>query len=144
MMASLSTEQKTELLRRNELFADLEAEPLRELAERARELEFPAGHHLVRQGEIGTGWYVIVSGRAQILRHNERVDDLGPGDSFGELAIIDREPRSANVRAEEPLKVLALASWELNSLLEQQPKVTLALLRQVVRRLRPHLKGHRH
>ena len=143
-MQVLSTEQKVELLRRSELFADLEAEPLRALAELARELQFPAGHYVVRQGDVGTGLYVIVSGRARTLRHNELVEELGPGDSFGEFAIIDHEPRSANVRAEERLTCLALASWELNALLETQPKVTLALLRQVVRRLRPHLKGHRH
>ncbi|HEY3059733.1 MAG TPA: cyclic nucleotide-binding domain-containing protein [Chloroflexota bacterium] len=140
----MSTEEKTNLLRRSDLFAELEPDALRELATRARELEFPAGHLLVRQGEIGTGFYVIVSGRAHIIRHNERVDILGPGDSFGELAILDQGPRTANVRAEEPLTVLGLASWELNALLEEQPKVTLALLRQVVRRLRPHLTGHRH
>jgi CRP-like cAMP-binding protein len=143
-MDRLTTEQKADLLRNNDLFGALEPDVLHDLASRARELDFPAGHLLVRQGEIGTGFYVIVGGRAEILRNNEHVEDLGPGDSFGDLAILDQGPRTANVRAEEPLTVLALASWELNTLLEQQPKVTLALLRQVVRRLRPYLKGHRH
>jgi CRP/FNR family transcriptional regulator, cyclic AMP receptor protein len=143
-MDRLTTEQKADLLRNNDLFGALEPHVLHDLAALAREQDFPAGHLLVRQGEIGTGFYIIVSGRAQILRNNEHVDDLGPGESFGDLAILDHGPRTANVRAEEPLTVLALASWELNALLEREPKVTLALLRQIVRRLRPYLKGNRH
>jgi CRP/FNR family transcriptional regulator, cyclic AMP receptor protein len=140
---TLSLDQKCDLLRGAKLFSDLDLESLRLVAGRAQEMEFPARHYIVRQGELGTGLYLIISGQARVMRNNEHIDTMGPGDSFGELAILDQSPRSATVQSTEPTVCLALASWEVTSLLEQHPKLALAMLRQVVQRLRPYLT-HRH
>ena len=140
----LTADAKIDLLHQNELLAELDPAVLGQIAELAREFQFPAGHYLVRQGDLGTGFYVLVSGRVEVIRNGERVDEMGPSESFGELSILDHGPRTASIRAITDVRCLALASWELTPLLEQQPRVTLALLRQVVRRLRPHLTSHRH
>jgi len=140
----LTLDEKCDLLRRAALFAELEPDSLSLVAEHTQELEFPARHYIVRQGEIGTGFYIVIRGRARVVRNNEEIDMLGPGDFFGELALLDQSPRSANVQAVEPVTCLGLASWDLTAILEKHPRVTLHLLRQVVHRLRPYLKAHHH
>jgi CRP/FNR family cyclic AMP-dependent transcriptional regulator len=67
---------------------------------------------------------------------------LGPGDFFGELSLLDRQPRVASVTADEPTTCLALASWDFQKLLESEPGVALAVLREVARRLRAVTVDH--
>ncbi|MGH2349437.1 MAG: cyclic nucleotide-binding domain-containing protein [bacterium] len=136
--------QKTKLLRGVSLFAGLGAPALSAIAERVEVIDFPAGRYIVRQGQIGTGFYLIVSGRAKVLRGSDTLNTLGPGDFFGELSVLDQAPRMAHVRTEEPTTCLALASWEFTKVLEENPKVTLQILREVVRRLREATEQHRH
>jgi CRP/FNR family cyclic AMP-dependent transcriptional regulator len=141
---AMTKAQKTKLLRGVSLFAGLGARALSAIAERVEVIDFPGGRFIVRQGQIGTGFYLIVSGRAKVLRGNETLNTLGPGDFFGELSVLDQAPRMAHVRTEEPTTCLALASWEFTTVLEENPKVTLQILREVVRRLREATEQHRH
>ncbi len=67
-----------------------------------REEELPAGHRIARQGEIETGFFMIVAGSASVVRDGETLARLGPGDFFGELSPLDRQPRVASVTADEP------------------------------------------
>jgi CRP-like cAMP-binding protein len=136
--------QKTKLLRGVSLFAGLGPRALGSIADRVEVIEFPAGRFIVRQGQIGTGFYLIVSGQARVLRGNETLNTLGPGDFFGELSVLDQAPRMAHVLADEPTTCLALASWEFTKILEENPKVTLQILREVVHRLRDATEQHRH
>lgn len=140
----LSRDAKVELLRGVELFTGVDPEGLEQIAERAIEVDFPSGRWIVRQGEIGTGFFLVVRGRARAVRNDQILGEFGPGDFFGELSVLDGRPRTAHVIADEPTTCLALTSWEFEALLESQPRVTLAILRGVAARLRDVSEHHRH
>src|SRR2546423_1127337 len=92
---ALTAREKSDLLDRVELFAGMGGVPLSAIADRAVEVEFPAGRTIVRQGEIGTGFFLIVSGGARIVRDGAEIARLGPGDFFGELSLLAQAPRIA-------------------------------------------------
>ena len=132
----MTRKDKIALLRKVELFSGISPRSLGMIADRSAEIEFPKGRYIVRQGQVGTGCYLIVSGRVQVLRGGEILNRLGPGELFGELSLLDQMPRMAHVVTEEPTVCLAIASWDFTRLLEQNPKITLSILREVARRLR--------
>jgi CRP-like cAMP-binding protein len=133
---ALSVDDKVQLLGGVQLFAEVGPEGLRHVAERCVEVAYPAGRWIVRQGEVGTGFFLIVSGRARVVRNDELIGELGPGEFFGELSILDGQPRVAHVVADEPTACLALTSWDFEALIEAQPKLAIAILKGVARRLR--------
>lgn len=141
---AMTRAEKVKWLRGVSLFSGLGPRALVAVADRAEVIEFPAGRYIVRQGQIGTGFYLIVAGRARVIRGSETLNTLGPGDFFGELSVLDQSPRMAHVLTEEPTTCLALASWEFTKLLEKNPKVTLQIMREVVHRLRTTSEQHRH
>ncbi len=132
----LTRKEKTAWLRTVPLFRGMSPRSLALIADRVKEIEFPAGRYIVRQGQVGTGCYLIIRGRVRVERSGEVLSRLGPGDFFGELSVLDQLPRIAHVVAEEPTLCLGLASWDFTRLLEQNPKITLSILREVARRLR--------
>ena len=141
---TLTHDRRTELLARCPLFKGIEPDGLAALAELATVVDFPAGHVIARQGEIGTGFFVIVAGGVRVVRDGAVVARLGPGEFFGELSVLDRMPRNATVAAEEPTSCLALASWDFEKVLLDQPALTLAILRGVASRLREATDSSRH
>lgn len=132
----MTRREKIELLQRVKLFSGLGPKPLGEVADLMTEISFPANRYIVRQGQVGTGFYLITAGRARVVRGDRTLNTLGPGDFFGELSVLDQSPRMAHVMTVEPTSVLALASWDFTKLLEGNAKVTLTLLKEVVARLR--------
>jgi len=140
----LTKNQKTTLLRKVSLFSGVGPKALGEIVGLMTEIDFAPERYVVRQGQVGTGFYLIAAGRARVVRGNNVIARLGPGDFFGELSVLDQTPRMAHVIAEEPTTCLALASWELSKLLEKNPKMTLALLRVVASRLRSVSEQHTH
>ena len=142
--AELGQDERMELLRRVQLFHGVSDEDLATIAAKATEVSFDASRTIVRQGEVGTGFFMIVSGVARVIRDGETLSRLGPGEFFGELSLLDGQPRIANVVAEEPTTCLALASWDFEAILAAEPGVALAVLRGVARRLRSVSEDHRH
>lgn len=132
----LTHDRRTELLAACPLFRGIGAEHLAALAEKATEVEFAPRHTIVRQGEIGTGFFIVVEGRVNVVRDARTLATLGPGEFFGELSVLDGQPRIAQVVAEEPTRCLALASWEFEKVLLEQPALSLAILRGLAARLR--------
>lgn len=132
----LTADRRASLLEACPLFGGISPDGLAALAERATEIEFPAGHVIARQGEIGTGFFVVVAGSVRVVRDGGVVARLGPGEFFGELSVLDRLPRNAMVVAEVATTCLALASWDLEKVLLADPALTLAILRGVAARLR--------
>ena len=142
---ALTDEQKAKLLSDVPLFAGISGESMSRLAAVAGEQEFAAGQFIVRQGQVGTGLYVIVEGSVRVVRGADDVlATLGPNDFFGELSVIDQQPRNANVQTAEPTTVLAVASWDLLALLEQDPALSLNLIKGLVVRVRAAGEQHRH
>ena len=140
----LARDRKIDLLAATPLFAGLEAEELGRIADRTVETDYRSGGVIVREGEIGTGFFVIVSGAVRVVRDGETVGRLGPGEFFGELSVLDRRPRNAQVVADVPTTCLALASWDLEAVISEQPTVALAMLRVLAGRLRDVTDAHRH
>jgi CRP-like cAMP-binding protein len=141
---TLTHDRRIELLAGCPLFKGIEPDGLATLAELATSVDFPAGHVIARQGEIGTGFFVIVAGGVRVVRDGTVVARLGPGEFFGELSVLDRLPRNATVAAEGPTSCLALASWDFEKVLLDQPALTLAILRGVASRLREATDSSRH
>ena len=142
--ATLSLARRGELLAGCQLFAGIDADGLAALAGRATQVAFPAGHVIARQGEIGTGFFVVIDGRVRVVRDGAVIATLGPGEFFGELSVLDRQPRNAMVAAEVATTCLALASWDFEAVLIEQPRLTLAILRGVAARLRRATDPARH
>ena len=140
----LSAQEKSLLLDRVDLFSGVTGVPLAGVADRAVEVEFPADRTIARQGEIGTGFFLIVTGKARVVRDGTLIATLGPGDFFGELSLLDQAPRVATVIATEPTVCPAIASWEFEKLLEAQPRLAIAILRGVAGRLRAVTELQRH
>jgi CRP/FNR family transcriptional regulator, cyclic AMP receptor protein len=141
---TLSLDRRSSLLASCQLFRGIDADGLEALANRAEQVDFPAGHVIARQGEIGTGFFVVIDGRVRVTRDGEVVATLGPGEFFGELSVLDRQPRNAMVTADVPTTCLALASWDFEAVLLDQPRLTLAILRGVAQRLREVTDSARH
>jgi CRP/FNR family transcriptional regulator, cyclic AMP receptor protein len=140
----ITAAQKASALGRVPLFAGITDESMARLAEVAGEQDFPTGTFIVRQGQVGTGLYTILSGQARVVRGSEELALLGPGDFFGELAVIDQQPRMASVQAETDTACLALASWDLLALLERDPALSLNLIKALAERLRTAGERHHH
>ena len=140
----LSRERKIELLGAMPLFEGLDADDLGGVADRTVEVDYGQGGVIVREGEIGTGFFVIVSGQVRVVRDGETVSTLGPGEFFGELSVLDHRPRNAQVAAVAPTTCLALASWDLEGVITDQPRVALSMLRVLATRLRDVTHAHRH
>ena len=141
---TLTHDRRAELLGACRLFAGLDADDLAAIASRAVEIDFRPRDVIARQGEIGTGFFVIADGRVRVIRDGETVAQLGPGEFFGELSVIDGAPRNAQVIAIEPTQCLGIASWDFEAILLEQPRVSLAVLRAVVARLRSAAHDERH
>lgn len=140
----VTTQEKAAALARVPLFEGIEDESMARLAEVAGEVEFPAGQFIVRQGQVGSGLYVVLKGSVRILRGSTEIARLGPGEFLGELAVIDQEPRMASAEAVEDTRLLAVASWDLLQLLESDSALALNLIRGLARRLRAAAEHHRH
>jgi CRP-like cAMP-binding protein len=132
----LTDEEKAAVLARLPLFEGISSDSLARLTAVVGEQDFAAGQFIVRQGQVGTGLYVVLSGRVRVVRGSDELAVLAPGDFFGELAVIDQRPRAASVEAVEPTRCLALASWDLLELLEHDSKLSLNLIRGMVARIR--------
>ena len=137
-------DRRTGLLAAAPLFAAVDAGGLQRIADRAVEVVFRGGHIIARQGEVGTGFFLIVDGGARVVRDGQTIATLGPGDFFGELSVLDGRPRVAQVIADSETTCLALATWDLEAVIGEQPAVGLALLRGLAERLRTLTEAGRH
>jgi CRP-like cAMP-binding protein len=140
---TLTHDRRTELLGACRLFTGLPPDELRALAMTAQEVDFAKGRVIARQGEVGTGFFVVVDGAVRVIRDAELLAVLGPGEFFGELSVLDGQPRIAQVVADEPTRCLALASWDFERVLLDNPQLTLGILRGLAGRLRAVTEQHR-
>ncbi len=85
-----------------------------------------------------------MAGAVRIVRDGTDIAHLGPGEFFGELSVLDGMPRTAQVIADGPTTCLALASWDFEAVVAEEPSVALAVMRGLARRLRELTEGHRH
>jgi CRP-like cAMP-binding protein len=126
----------SESLRAVDLFSELEPRELDVLANVAREGEYAPGEVVVAEGDDSGRLHLVVSGHAETRVGNTKVGELGPGDYFGEMAVIDRQPRSATVLATDDLTTLSLASFSVRPILLEHPEIAIKMLLKLCGRLR--------
>ena len=127
--------ERAELLRRVPLFADLDGRELDEVVTSLKERSYSAGETVVSEGRPGIGFFVIADGEAVVSVRGEERARLGPGDYFGEIALLAESERTATVTAETDLRCLGLTSWEFRPLVERNGSIAWKLLQALARKL---------
>ncbi len=119
-----------------ELFSGCSKKDLQHIARASDEIEVPAGTVLMEQGAVGQDAYVILEGEAVVRRGGRKIATVGPGDSIGELALLDHGPRTAYVEATTDMRLLHLTSRAFKGLLAETPALSLKLLGALASRVR--------
>jgi CRP/FNR family transcriptional regulator, cyclic AMP receptor protein len=109
-------------LKSNPLFEDVPDEELAQIAGFAQEVNVEAGRELVREGDFSYEFMVIEEGEAEVTRHGEHVNDLGSGDFFGEMGLLEKTLRNATVTAKTPMKLITLTGWDLKRMERHIPE----------------------
>lgn len=134
-------EKTTQFLTKVPLFASLKERQLKLLAGRMVTRTYDVGQDIVTQGKNGVGLFVIVSGTADVVRVNSdgtkaTVNEFGATDFFGELALLDEEPRTASVVPTKETVCLVLSQWEFIGALRQDSDMSIVILQELAKRFR--------
>ncbi len=132
---ALRANAKVELIRHTPLFEHCSKKDLAQIAQIADELDLRAGKVLIREGDRGREFFVIVSGEVEVRRKGRKVATLGPGTFFGEMALLSQAPRSATVTALTPLDVLVITDRAFVGLLDRMPEIWLKVARALAERV---------
>ena len=139
-----TTKQLTAVLGAVPLFEGLTKKQLRKVTDLADVGRFMAGARLVKQGDIGDSFYVVLTGQAKVLVSGRTVNRLLPGEHFGEISLLDGKPRTASVVAETEMTLVIITQKDFLGLLAKDSEITLSLLEgmaRTVRRLDRSLAG---
>ena len=117
------------------LFSACSQDELRKLSRRTTDIPIPEGHVLVKEGERGVEFFVIVSGRAKVSRRGRKVGELGPGDFFGELALLIDSGRNATITALTPMEAIVLSRREFEAAVAEAPRMTRKIMSGMASRL---------
>jgi CRP-like cAMP-binding protein len=123
--------QKTDpatVLKSVPLFGALSRGELNDIADLAREEMFSPGQDIVTEGQSGGPFFCVTEGRVELIVHDKKVKELGPGSHFGEMALFEGGPRSATIRAQTHVKALAITSWNFLTLLQDNWELTKKVL----------------
>jgi CRP/FNR family cyclic AMP-dependent transcriptional regulator len=118
------------------LFQGLPESELRSLEKQMKIVQHPAGHEIVVKGENGVGFMVILDGTVTVSTVQGKSRKLGPGDSFGEMALLDHEGRSANIKADTDVSLATIPEWNFKPFLKEHPEVAYRLLQVLSQRVR--------
>lgn len=117
------------------LFSACTKKDLATVAKHSEHLTIKAGTEMTTEGRVGYEFYVIIDGKAKVSRNGKEINVLGPGDSFGELSLLDRAPRNATVTADTDIDALILGQREFSALLDIIPTLAHKLLIGLARRI---------
>ncbi len=118
------------------LFSECSRNELKTIQKKAEPMTVSAGTVVCEEGEVGQSFYFILSGKATVLRNGRKAAELGAGTYFGELALLDRLPRSATVKAATDMELLAIEQRDFNKILKDSPSLVRKLLVATATRLR--------
>jgi CRP-like cAMP-binding protein len=118
------------------LFAACSRKDLQLVARRAEDVKVTAGKTLISEGETGHEFFVILDGTARVSRQGRKIAILGPGDAFGELALLERAPRNSTIVAESDMELVVLGQREFAGLIDEVPGFARKLLAGMAKRLR--------
>ena len=126
---------KVELIKRVPLFSHCSKKELGLVAQIADEIDLPEGKTLMREGDRGREFFVLVEGSADVRRRNRKVNTLGSGDFFGEIALVSQQPRTATVTTSSPVRALVVTEQSFRSLLDRAPDVQRKVLQALADRV---------
>lgn len=139
MKLNLGKKEKSEvvtMLQNVPIFSALPKKELNTMAESFVERSYPAGTVIETEGEKGVSFYLVVEGAVDVRKGTKTIAKLSRGQFFGELSLLDREPRSASIITTQPTKCLVMTAWVWTAFLETQPKLAMPVMRELARRLR--------
>jgi len=125
-----------DMLEKCSLWSGLDRQDFKAIVKISKEQKFKSGETIVKKGEEGTGFYLVLEGAVEIRSNGNTLSKLGPGQFFGEMSVVDTQPRSADVVTVEPSRVLFLSAWSFKSLISERPRIAVKMLQEFVRRLR--------
>jgi len=128
---------KVELIRTVPLFSNCSKRELAEIASLADELDFPEGKTLIKEGERGREFFVLIEGTVDVKQKGRKLAPRGRADCFGEIALILDAPRMATVTTTSPVRALVLTDRAFRSLVERSPDIQLKILKSLAERLAP-------
>ena len=134
---ALGRNAKIDLIKGVPLFARCSKKELAEVAKLADEIDFGPGKELIREGAIGREFFVLVEGTVDVRKGERRVNQLGRGDFFGEIALIAHTPRTATVSTASDVDLLVITSQSFKTLLEHQPAIASKVLAALAERIAP-------
>ena len=123
-------------LKEAKLFQDLPAGELRSIEKQMKLVKHPKGHEIVVRGDDGVGFMVITEGNVSVKTRSGRTRKLSPGDSFGEMALLDNEGRSATITADTDVTLATIPEWNFKPFLKEHPEVAYRLLQTLSLRIR--------
>jgi len=132
----LTTLEKVLLLKSAQIFGRVDVEDLAPMARVATEQHFAKDEIVFREGEIGDKLYVVIRGHVVIEKGGHILAELGPGESFGEMSVLDEQPRNATVKVVEPTDALAVGSEALYEILQERVEIAEGIIRVLSQRLR--------
>jgi CRP/FNR family transcriptional regulator, cyclic AMP receptor protein len=131
----LRKDAKIELLKRVPLFERCSKRELAQIAALADELDLPAARDLTSEGTGGFEFIVLVQGQADVVRKGRRVNELGPGDFIGEIALVSGKPRTATVKTRGPSRILVITASGFRTLMHDVPAIQDKVLAAITARL---------
>ena len=134
----LRRNEKVEVIKRVPLFAGCSKGELEQIAQIADEIDLAEGKEMTREGSRGREFFVLLEGDADVTKGGSSINKLGPGDFFGEIALISDSPRTATVTATSPVRALVITDRSFRRLLDEQPEIQRKVLMALAERLAPH------
>ncbi|MEP6751837.1 MAG: cyclic nucleotide-binding domain-containing protein [Candidatus Dormiibacterota bacterium] len=123
-------------IKSTKLFKGLPDAEIKKIERQLKIVEHPAGHEIVVAGDGGVGFMIITDGTVTVTTVQGKKRKLGPGDSFGEMALLDHEGRSATVQADTAVSLATIPEWSFKSFLAEHPEVAIRLLQVLSQRVR--------
>ena len=132
----ISTVEKVLFLKSVDLFSRIPGEDLAQIADIAQEVVFESGELIIQEGEMGDSMFLIVEGQVMVHRLGQELTHLGEREAFGEMAILDNEPRSASVTASMDTTCLKVAREDFYELMSEKIEIAYGVIRVLTHRLR--------
>ena len=133
----LGHNSKIDLIRGVPLFASASKQGLAEIASIADEIDLPEGKTLITEGDTGREFFVLIDGSAEVARGGKKVASIGPGDFFGEIALITKTPRNATITTTSPVRALVITDRAFRQLLDRAPQIQIGVLTALAERVAP-------
>ena len=133
----LRRNEKVQWIRHVPLFSQCSKRELAQIASIADEIDLREGKVLIREGERGREFFVLLEGNAEVTKDGRKINTVGPGDFFGEIALVSNSPRTATVTAASPVRTLVITDRSFRRLLAEQPEIQRKVLVALAERLAP-------